>query len=262
MRFRFVAAVSLLAVATALAVALAQPPRGAAARWPGQRQAAIALTYDDALGSQLDVAIPQLDAAGLKGTFFLMGREMGSNVPRWRAAAAKGHELGNHTVNHPCARGTYDMPMQYASEAYSVEVLMTEVAVMNGFLQALDNKTAHTFATPCEQNLAGGADYLAPLQKLPFASFIRDHRTMPESVLYTSFTNTSAADMIQWVETVRSAGAAGVVVFHGVGGDYLNVSGDAHKELLAYLKAHDREIWTATFSDVLNAMKKSAPSSH
>src|SRR6185436_4798555 len=120
MRFRFVAAVSVLAVATALAAALAQPPRGAAARWPGQRQAAIALTYDDALGSQLDVAIPQLDAAGLKGTFFLMGREMGSNVPRWRAAAAKGHELGNHTVNHPCAKGTYDMPLQYASEAYSV----------------------------------------------------------------------------------------------------------------------------------------------
>lgn len=79
---------------------------------------------------------------------------------------------------------------------------------------------------------------------------------MPESVLYTSFTNASGADMIQWAEKVRSAGAAGVVVFHGIGGDYLNVSGDAHKELLAYLKAHEREIWTATFSDILNAMKK------
>ena len=55
---------------------------------------------------------------------------------------------------------------------------------------------------------------------------------------------------------VPSRRAAGVVVFHGVGGDYLNVSGDAHKELLAYLKAHEREIWTATFSDILNAMKK------
>ena len=256
MRFRFVTAVSLLAFATALTFAEALATRAATARWPGQRQGAIALTYDDALGSQLDVAIPQLDAAGLKGTFFLMGRQMGPNVPRWGAAAAKGHELGNHTVNHPCAKGTSDMPSQYTSEAYSVEVLMTEIAVMNGFLQALDNKTAHAFATPCEQNLAGGADYLVPLQKLPIAGFIRDHRTMPESVLYTSFTNASGADMIQWAEKVRSAGAAGVVVFHGVGGDYLNVSGDAHKELLAYLKGHEREIWTATFSDILNAMKK------
>jgi len=161
MRFRFVTAVSLLAFATALTFAEALATRAASARWPGQRQGAIALTYDDALGSQLDVAIPQLDAAGLHGTFFLMGRQMGPNVPRWRAAAAKGHELGNHTVNHPCAKGTYDMPSQYTSEAYSVEVLMTEIAVMNGFLQALDNKTAHAFATPCEQNLAGGADYLA-----------------------------------------------------------------------------------------------------
>lgn len=100
--------------------------------FPGQRQAAVALTYDDALGSQLDVAIPQLDAAGLKGTFFLTGREVRQNVPRWRAAAAKGHELANHTVNHPCARGTYEMPAQYTSEAYTVEVLLTEINVMNG----------------------------------------------------------------------------------------------------------------------------------
>ena len=80
-------------------------------------------------------------------------RDTYQDPDRWRAAAAKGHELGNHTVNHPCAKGTYDMPMQYASEAYSVEVLMTEIAVMNGFLQALDNKTSHAFATPCEHSV-------------------------------------------------------------------------------------------------------------
>ena len=75
----------------------------AQSRWAGNRRAAIALTYDDALESQLDVAIPQLDAAGVKGTFFLMGRQVGWRVPDWRRASDRGHELGNHTVNHPCA---------------------------------------------------------------------------------------------------------------------------------------------------------------
>jgi hypothetical protein len=228
--------------------------------FPGQRQAAVALTYDDALGSQLEVAIPQLDAAGLKGTFFLTGRQVGQNVPRWRAAAAKGHELANHTVNHPCARGTYEMPAQYTSEAYTVDVLLSEINVMNGFLQAMDGKPAHSLATPCEQNLAGGEDYLGPAQKAHAASHIRDHRTMPGSVLYTSFVSTSGADMITWVETVQRAGAAGVVVFHGVGGDYLNVSGDAHQQLIAYLKAHDREIWTATFSEIMESATGAAAS--
>jgi hypothetical protein len=199
------------------------------------------------------MAIPQLDAAGLKGTFFLTGRQIAQQVPRWRAAAARGHELGNHTVNHPCARGTYDMPTQYTSEAYSVDVLMTEISVMNGFLQAMDDKPSHAFATPCEQNEAGGRDYLAPLEQAHIASYVRDHRTMPKSVLYTSFRETSGTDMIRWVEDVRRAGAAGVVVFHGVGGDYLSVSGDAHQQLVAYLKGQDREIWIATFSEIMEA---------
>src|SRR5687768_11430927 len=43
--------------------------------WPLGRHAAITLTYDDAIAtSHPGVAIPQLDHAGLLGTFFLMGK--------------------------------------------------------------------------------------------------------------------------------------------------------------------------------------------
>ena len=77
--------------------------------WPEGHRAAVSLTYDDAIAaSDLDVAIPHLDRARLRATFFLMGKAMSvADVPRWRAAAASGHELGNHTVNHPCMRGTF-----------------------------------------------------------------------------------------------------------------------------------------------------------
>src|SRR4051812_20392456 len=178
-------------------VAAAAP---ASTAWNGHK-AAIALTYDDSLHSQLDIAIQQLDAAGLKGTFFLMGRQVGDQVPRWKAAAAEGHELGNHSVNHPCAKGSYDMPAQYTSEAYSVDVLLTEIGVMNGFLQAMDGKPAHAFATPCDQHIVGGQDYLEPMQKARAATFIRDRRTMPETVVYTGFVDKSGGEMIAWVES-------------------------------------------------------------
>jgi hypothetical protein len=219
--------------------------------WNGHK-AAIALTYDDSLHSQLDIAIPQLDAAGLKGTFFLMGRQVGDQVPRWKAAAAAGHELGNHTVNHPCAKGSYDMPVQYTSETYGVDVLMTEIGVMNGFLEALDGKSTHAFATPCDQHIVGGEDYLGPMQKAHAASFIRDQRTMPSTVVYTGFVDKSGADMIAWVENVVRQGKAGVIVFHGTGGDYLKVSADAHRQLIDYLKAHQKDIWTTTFTNVMS----------
>jgi len=126
--------------------------------WPDGRQAAIVLTYDDAItASDLTVAAPQLDRAGLKGTFFLMGKAVrAEDVPRWRALAASGHELGNHTVNHPCRRGTYDMPPQYNTESYSVGVLLTEIGAMNALLTALDGRPSHAFAVPCGHTVRVG----------------------------------------------------------------------------------------------------------
>jgi hypothetical protein len=65
----------------------------------------------------------------------------------------------------------------------------------------------------------------------------------------------SGADMIAWVERVRAAGALGIIVFHGIGGDYLAVSDEAHRELVAHLAAHQDTIWTARFSDAMDYIK-------
>src|ERR1041385_8393947 len=65
-----------------------------ATKWPNGAKAAVVLTYDDALPSQLDHAVPVLDAAGFKATFFLANVKL-ADVARWHAAAAEGHELGN-----------------------------------------------------------------------------------------------------------------------------------------------------------------------
>jgi hypothetical protein len=40
-------------------------------------------------------------------------------------------------------------------------------------------------------------------------------------------------------------------MFHGVGGDYLTVSSQAHRGLLRYLKVHEAEIWVAPFGVVM-----------
>src|SRR5258708_28924157 len=71
--------------------------------WHGKK-CAVVLTYDDALNVHLDNVIPLLDSLGLKATFYLSGYFPGSRqrIADWRKAAANGHELGNHTLYHPC----------------------------------------------------------------------------------------------------------------------------------------------------------------
>ncbi len=91
------------AVCAAMAVGQAQPVSQAAGNaWNG-RKAAVALTYDDGLNVHLDKVIPALDAMGFKGTFYLiMSRDgVSKRIDDWRAAARRGHELGNHTLSTP-----------------------------------------------------------------------------------------------------------------------------------------------------------------
>lgn len=91
-----------------LSVAVAAPPAFARRRgWPGGAKAAVSLTYDDGLDSQLENAVPALDARGFKATFFLTEENMQARLKDWQAVAAEGHEIGDHTVSHPCQLKNY-----------------------------------------------------------------------------------------------------------------------------------------------------------
>jgi peptidoglycan/xylan/chitin deacetylase (PgdA/CDA1 family) len=237
--------------------ALAQQP--GAMTWPGGHHAAIVLTYDDALRSQLDNAVPALDAAGLKGTFFLTGTFNQEDVDRWRAVAREGHELGNHSVFHPCARGSFDMPEQQTTERYSVPWMLKEIGAMNTMLSAIDGRKDHTYATPCGQHMVGGEDYLPALRTSGLTRYVRAASDSgaaqidPFDVPSTFFPEgVTGAQLIEYVDKVRAKGGLGVMGFHGVGGDYLTVSAEAHKTLVQYLHDHKDEIWVAPFNEVMD----------
>src|SRR6185436_18883848 len=71
--------------------------------WNGKK-CAVVLTYDDAIDQHLDNAIPVLDSLGLKATFYVtaFSSSMQKRLNDWKKLATGGHELGNHTLYHPC----------------------------------------------------------------------------------------------------------------------------------------------------------------
>lgn len=242
-----------LAMALMAAPALAGP-------WPDGKRAAVVLTYDDALASQLDIAIPALDSVGLKGTFFVFGSAMApEQIARWRAAAAEGHELGNHTVRHACPHASYPPARERdTSEIYDAEMMLQEIRTMNTMLTAIDGKLQHSFATPCGQHLAGGVDYLPALRVSGMVRYTRAADPVagpldPMNVPARFFPSTATgADLIAAVQNAERTGGMIVFGFHGVGGDYLSVSAEAHAQLLGYLKSHSEEDWVAPFSTVMD----------
>jgi len=238
-----------------------------ATQWPNGAKAAVVLTYDDALASQLDHAVPALDAAGFKATFFLSNVKQ-ADIPRWRAVAAGGHELGNHTMFHPCAAATYPADPRYVSEAYTPASLLREIEQQNVLLSAIDGRPRHGFATPCGQTKAGGIDYLEALRAADLVTYVRgvtvtseDLRANvakmdPMHIPARGFPDgVAAAELIRFAEQARAGGGMAVFLFHGVEGDYLQVSDTAHRQLLEWLKARPKEIWVTTLQSALDWAK-------
>jgi len=67
--------------------------------------ALVALTFDDGLnGESTREAAALLEAAGMRGTFFVVGRTLEEQADLGRELLARGHVLGNHSFDHARAR--------------------------------------------------------------------------------------------------------------------------------------------------------------
>ncbi|MFN3816490.1 polysaccharide deacetylase family protein [Brevundimonas sp.] len=244
------------------AASVPAPAIASAAGWPGGARAAVVLTYDDALPSQLANAVPDLDARGLKGVFFLSNVQADA-TPAWRAVAEGGHELANHTIFHPCLAETFPADPRYTLEAYTPDTLIREIERHNALLAALDGRAEHGFALPCDQTVAGGVDYLGPLGESGVVAYSRggvtdlaDWWPAPDQINRMRIPGrgfieiSTAEDLIAYVQDAIDRGSMAVFVFHGVGGDYLSVDHDAHRTLLAWLSDNRDQVWTTTFTEL------------
>lgn len=234
-------------------------------KWPAGKKAVIVLTYDDALVSQLDNAVPQLEAAHLPATFFLTGDINSLTINRWRALSQNGFELGNHTIFHPCPAGN-DNPV--VSDRYTAYQMIREIEVMNHFLFAVDGKNSRTYAYPCAEVLAGDKSYVDTLKYynlIKYARFggdtsayITDFKNLNPLIVpsYGLEEGTTGAQLIAFVKRVQQTGGMGVFMIHGVGGDYITTSTQAHQQLINYLKQHESDIWVTTFQDAMDYVTK------
>lgn len=234
--------------------------------WNG-KQCAVALTYDDALNVHLDSVAPFLDSLGLKATFYVVPLFEGfqRRIDDWERLARKGHELGNHTLFHPCdgeVDGRTWVKPEYNLRAYTHQRFKDELIVANAFLSSLDGRTDRTFAYPCGDMAIGDSSYVDMIRPLfvgargvaPQMQRVQD--IDPYNIGSLVVAERSGDELIRFVEEAREKKALVVFLFHGVGGEHtINVSKEAHQRLLTYLKEHESEIWIAPLRDIAYYIK-------
>lgn len=234
------------------------------------KKCAVALTYDDGLNVHLDNVIPVLDSAGFKGTFYLTGyREgVGQRINDWRAAADNGHELGNHTLFHPCAAVTegrdysdWVIP-EYDMNHYTIRRMVDEIKMANVFLKAIDGKEKRTIAYPCGDWSIHDSSYV-PFIKSEFAggrggaASTDIHRMDPYQIAAVGVDDGySSGQLIDMVIKAKETDALLVFCFHGVGGGHrTNIALRKHNDLVRFLKQNKSDVWVAPLVDIAEYLK-------
>jgi sialate O-acetylesterase len=235
--------------------------------WNGKK-AAVVLTYDDALNVHLDNVVPLLDSLGLKATFYLTAYFPGCSerLNDWKKAATKGHELGNHTLFHPCIGnqpGREWVKPEHDMSKYTVQRMVDETRMTNVFLEALDGKKKRTFAYTCGDMKIGDTSFIDKMKNDFIAA--RAVRSEMHSInqvnLYDvdcyAINGETGDQMIDLVKRSIQSNTLLVFLFHGVGGEHsLNVSLPAHRQLLRFLKQNEKDIWIAPMIEVAESIQK------
>ncbi len=267
---------------------------GPAGSWPNGALAAVSLTYDDGLDTHLATVIPALDAHGFKATFFLSNFEGVDHqwalpnlkdplTPRhmaWQAVLRNGHELADHTVNHPC--NSASKAPNYHLTDYDMPRLSAELDDSVLRLGRLGVVPPITFAYPCSSDKIGigpnGQDFSPLIAMRFFAARTSDSSIAAPAnldLLHVPLQDAGSKTGAQLRAMVDQAIARKgwlVVLFHGVGAEttcpgldfnlkgcminYLTTDTASHQALVDYLAEKQAQVWVAPFGTVAKTLLK------
>jgi len=226
------------------------------------KKCAVALTYDDALNIHLDKVIPLLDSLNFRATFYIPGNSSAfkNRIQDWALASKNGHELGNHTLFHPCVgnmQGREWVKPEYDLNSYTLQRITDEIEMTNVLLGAIDGKKNRTFAYTCGDMKVGDTSFVDIVKKYFVAA--RGVGGIIQKIDEIDLFNIgcymvngqSGEDLIELVKKAMNENALLVFLFHGVGGEHsINVSSEAHRKLLYFLKQNEKDIWVAPLIDI------------
>ena len=147
--------------------------------WPEGKRCAVSLTFDDARLSQIDSGIPLLDNYKIKATFYISPGNLQERLKGWQAAVLSGHEIGNHSMSHPCT-GNYAFSRQNALEAYTLDKMAEELDKATDFIQSALNIAPKSFAYPCGQTFVGRGKETSSYVPLVAERFITGRKWLNE----------------------------------------------------------------------------------
>ncbi len=94
--------------------------------------------------------------------------------------AEAGHEIGNHTLHHPCS-ANFPWSREHALEDYCLDRMEAELLAANEAIEGICGVRPRTFAYPCGQTFVGRGEALASYIPLVARHFIVGRHAFDET---------------------------------------------------------------------------------
>lgn len=234
--------------------------------WPEGKQIAISLSFDDARASQVDAGTALLDEYGVKATFYVVPNSVKQRLEGWKKAAENGHEIGNHSYNHPCT-GNFPWSRQKAIENYTLKKMKKELIMANHEIENLLGIKSEVFAYPCGQTYVGSGkntrSYVPVVSKL----FLSGRGWLDEGPNAPQFCDPAQLtgmemdgkefeQILPLIENAKKTGAWLVLAGHEMGSSGSQTTRlSMLKKLIEYAQNPANGIWIAPVGTVVKYIK-------
>jgi peptidoglycan/xylan/chitin deacetylase (PgdA/CDA1 family) len=122
--------------------------------WPEGKKMALSLSFDDARKTNIRQGTDLFDKYDVDVTFYIVPPSTKKDLDLWKKAVANGHEMGNHSMLHPCS-GNFTWARDKALETYSMEEMRAELEETNKQIKETLGVTPTSYAYPCGHTTIG-----------------------------------------------------------------------------------------------------------
>ena len=229
--------------------------------WPNEKRAAVSLSFDDARASQVDTGLAVLSEHHVKVTFFVQAENISHHLEGWKKAVADGHEIGNHSMTHPCT-GNYAFSRHNALEEYTLQMMAAQLDEANAEIERLLGVKSRTFGYPCGQKFVGRGVDVRSYVPLVAERFVVGRGYLDESAndpyfcdlaqaMGTPFDDLDFEQMKKVVDQAAKDGRWVIFVGHDIGKrGYQVTDSTALATLCDYLKDPANGVWLGTVGEI------------
>jgi peptidoglycan/xylan/chitin deacetylase (PgdA/CDA1 family) len=212
--------------------------------------------------------VPALEEFGFKGTFYINpnGDDWSERYAPWKGVAAHGHEIGNHTLTHPCPNNISGHPGGLEDMTLA-EIERDIFLAQDRLVQIAPHQKQWTFAYPCYGTYVGqGLNYQSyvPLIARHFLAGrnageygFGNHPAVADLACLWSqpVERMSGFEMIGLVEEITAQGRWAILIFHEIDGARLTVGSHDFRMLLNHLRRRSGAICTAPVHEIAIKIK-------